>query len=102
MEVLSAAELSTFANSCWPSHPVISLRWLVEIGLTVRAKSKQPTLARAQRAKELAWKTLESLTLGAADDGEKTGRKRRLIKGPEEFQEVRVDQPAAPSGKKPV
>jgi len=57
---------------------------------------------RAQRAKELAWKTLESLTLGAADDGEKTGRKRRLIKGPEEFQEVRVDQPAAPSGKKPV
>ena len=77
-----------------------AIRRLVELGLTVRAKSKQPTATRAQHAKELAWKTLESLTLGAADDGEKTGRKRRLIKGPEEFQGVRIDQPAAPSGKK--
>jgi hypothetical protein len=85
----------------FPSRPE-AVRRLVELGLTVRAKSKQPTAARAHRAKELAWKTLESLTLGAADDGEKTGRKRRLIKGPEEFQEVRVDQPAAPSGKKPA
>jgi hypothetical protein len=79
-----------------------AFRRLVELGLTVRAKSKQPSAARAQRAKELAWKTLESLTLEVADDGEKTGRKRRLIKGPEEFQGVRVDQPSAPSGKKPA
>ena len=79
-----------------------AIRRLVELGLTVRAKSKQPSAARAQRAKELAWSTLESLTLEVADDGEKTGRKRRLIKGPEEFQGVRVDQPSAPSGKKPA
>jgi len=70
-----------------------AIRRLVEIGLTVRTKSKQPTAARAERAKTLAWKTLESLTLGAADDDEKTSRKRRLIKGPEEFQGIRIDQP---------
>ena len=79
-----------------------AIRRLVEIGLTVRTKSKQPTTARAERAKTLAWKTLESLTLAAADDDEKTSRKRRLIKGPEEFQGVRIDQPPAPSGKKPI
>ena len=77
-----------------------AIRRLVELGLTVRTKSKQPTAARAERAKTLAWKTLESLTLGAADDDEKTSRKRRLVKGPEEFQGVRIDQPPAPSGKK--
>jgi len=69
-----------------------AIRRLVELGLTVRTKSKQPTEARAERAKTLAWKTLESLTLGAADDDEKTSRKRRLIKGPEEFQGIRIDQ----------
>ena len=79
-----------------------AIRRLVEIGLTVRTKSKQPTAARAEHAKTLAWKTLESLTLGAADDDEKTSRKRRLIKGPEEFQGVRIDQTPAPSGKKPT
>jgi hypothetical protein len=79
-----------------------AIRRLVEIGLTVRTKSKQPTAARAERAKTLAWKTLESLAPGAADDDEKTSRRRRLIRGPEEFQGVRIDQPPAPSGKKPT
>jgi hypothetical protein len=50
-------------------------------------------IARAERAKTLAWKTLESLTPGAADDDDKTRRKLRLIKGPEEFQGIRIDQP---------
>ena len=85
-----------------PDKPGLSesVRRLVEIGLTVRTKSKQPTTARAERAKILAWKTLESLTPGAAGNDEKTSRKRRLVKGPEEFQGVRIDQPPAPSGKK--
>ena len=54
-------------------------------------------IARAGRAETLAWKTLESLPLGAADDDEKTRRKLHLIKGPEEFQGIRIDQPPAPS-----
>ena len=96
-ELIAAADAWGEANDIGRSE---AIRWLVEIGLTVRTKSKQPTAARAERAKTLAWKTLESLTLGAADDDEKTSRKRRLVKGPEEFQGVRIDQPPAPSGKK--
>jgi hypothetical protein len=34
----------------------------------------------------------DSLTVSATDSDEKTIRKRRLIKGPEEFREMRVDR----------
>ena len=88
-ELIAATDAWGEANDIGRSE---AIRRLVEIGLTVRTKSKQPTAARAERAKTLAWKTLESLTLGAADDDEKTSRKRRLIKGPEEFQGIRIDQ----------
>jgi hypothetical protein len=72
-----------------------AIRRLVELGLTVRAKSKQPTAARAHRAKELASKAIDQVTAGAPDDDVKASRKRRLIKGPEEFREDRVDLPKA-------
>jgi hypothetical protein len=72
-----------------------SLRHLVELGLTVRIKPKQAPAGRADRAKELASKAIDGLVVGAADDDEKASRKRRLIKGPEEFREVRVDRPKA-------
>jgi hypothetical protein len=72
------------------SNPLIHR--LVEIGLTVGAKEKQTTAATADRAKELASKTIDSLTAGAPNNDEKASRKRRLIKGPEEFREVRVDR----------
>ena len=71
-----------------------AIRRLVELGLTVGTKSKQAPAPR-QRAKELASKAIDSLTTGGRDSDEKASRKRRLIKGPEEFQQVRVDQPKA-------
>jgi hypothetical protein len=62
-----------------------AIRRLVELGLTVKAnKPKQAPAERAARAKELAAKAIDSLTVGARDH-EKATRKRRLIKGPEEF-----------------
>jgi hypothetical protein len=64
---------------------------LVQLGLYVRTRPKQAA-KRADRAKELAAKAIDSLTVEAPDD-EKASRKRRLIKGPEEFREVRVDRP---------
>jgi Arc/MetJ-type ribon-helix-helix transcriptional regulator len=68
-----------------------AIRRLVELGLTVKAKHKRQAPAeRATRAKELASKTIDALTVGASDD-EKATRKRRLIKGPEEFHGLRVD-----------
>jgi hypothetical protein len=72
-----------------------AIRRLVELGLTVGSKPKQTTAATADRAKELASKAIDSLTTGALSNDEKASRKRRLIKGPEEFREVRVDRPKA-------
>jgi hypothetical protein len=50
---------------------------------------------RRLRAQELATEALVSLTVGAADPDEQAGRRRRLLKGPEEFRETRVDRPKA-------
>ena len=55
---------------------------------------KRSAPSERQRAvlADLAAKAIDSLTVEAPDD-EKASRKRRLIKGPEEFREVRVDRP---------
>jgi cytochrome c5 len=74
-----------------------AIRRLVELGLTVGAKPKQSPAGRSARAKELASATIDSLTAGAPNNDEKASWKRRLIKGPEEFREVRVDRPKAKS-----
>jgi Arc/MetJ-type ribon-helix-helix transcriptional regulator len=73
-----------------------AMRRLVELGLTVKAnKPKHAPAARAARAKELASKAIDSLTVGAPDNDENASRKRRLIKGPEEFHDMRVDRAKA-------
>ena len=76
-----------------PDTPTLSeaIRRLVELGLTVRTgKPKQAPAARAERAKELAAKTIDSLAGGAHENDEHITRKHRLIKGPEEFRELRA------------
>src|SRR5882762_1274634 len=65
---------------------------LVELGLSVKTKSAPSERQRAALA-DLASKAIDSLTIAAPDD-EKASRKRRLLKGPEEFRAVRVDRPA--------
>jgi hypothetical protein len=70
-----------------------AIRRLVELGLTVKTKSAPSERQRAALA-DLAAKAIDSLTVAAPDD-EKASRKRRLLKGPEEFREARVDQPRA-------
>jgi hypothetical protein len=77
-----------------PDMPTLSeaIRRLVELGLTVRAKTKQGSAARAERAKELASKTINNLTADTPESNEKASRKGRF-KGPEEFREARVDRP---------
>ena len=77
-----------------PDMPSLSeaTRRLVELGLTVKTKSAPSERQRAALA-DLASKAIDSLTVRTADGDEKASRKRRLIKGPEEFREVRVDRP---------
>ena len=69
-----------------------AIRRLVELGLTVKTKSAPSERQRAALA-DLASKAIDSLTVSTTDSDEKASRKRRLIKGPEEFREVRVDRP---------
>jgi hypothetical protein len=72
-----------------------AIRRLVELGLTVGTKAKQPPQARANRAKELATKAIEKVSDPAAPPEERAQRRRQLTKGPSEFREDRVDLPKA-------
>ena len=73
-----------------PTRPE-AIRRLVEIGLTVKARPRQPSRVRAVRANEMAAKAIDGLIDPAASTEEAANRKRRLLKGPEEFREARVD-----------
>ena len=75
-----------------------AIRRLVELGLTIRAKSKQGSATHAERAKELASKTIDNLTVATPGSNEKARRKGNLIKGPGEFRQVRVDRPKPKKG----
>ena len=70
-----------------------AIRRLVEIGLTVRVRSNQSPLARIERAAAVAGKQLDQLADKSASVEEQASRKRRLLKGPEEFRNVRIDRP---------
>jgi len=54
---------------------------------------KQPSAARADRAKELATKTIEKMMDPSAPPEDRAQRRRRLVKGPSEFREDRTDLP---------
>jgi len=68
-----------------------AIRRLVEIGLTHSNPARYLSAKSAEKAKQLAAKTIDSLADPEAPTEEAANRKRRLLKGPEEFREVRVD-----------
>ena len=80
-----------------PDTPSLSeaIRRLVELGLTVKTNTKQPSASRAYRAKELATKTIDKIIDPSAPPEERALRRRQLTKGPSEFREDRVDLPKA-------
>jgi Arc/MetJ-type ribon-helix-helix transcriptional regulator len=71
-----------------------AIRRLVELGLTEKTKSAPSERQRAALA-DLVSKAIDSLTVGTAESDVKASRKRRLLKGPEEFRDVRVDRSTA-------
>ena len=86
--VIAEVEAWAAANNTSRSD---AFRQLVELGLA-RSKSAAPISAKsAERARQLAGRTIDGLVDAAAPAEETTNRKRRLLKGPEEFREVRVD-----------
>jgi hypothetical protein len=70
-----------------------AIRRLVELGLARGNKSAgRPSAKNAGKAKELAGETIDRLGDSGASAEEQATRKRHLLKGPEEFREVRVDR----------
>jgi hypothetical protein len=70
-----------------------AVRRLVELGLTVKTGTKTKSDKQKARASELAGTTIDRLHEVAASFDDKASRKRRLVKGPSEFRDVRVDRP---------
>ena len=77
-----------------PDNPSLSeaLRRLVELGLTIKAPPKQSGAERAERAKTLTADVIDSFPALTADTAETASRKRRLLRGPEEFRDVRINR----------
>ena len=76
-----------------------AIRRLVALGLRIKTESRgksEDTKGRRdtkQRARELAVGAIDELSDTAAIPEVQARRKRRLVKGPEEFQNVRRDRP---------
>ena len=88
-DLIAEVEAWATANDASRSE---AIRRLVELGLSVRARRKQASSARAARAHEAAGKQLDQLADQSVSAEEQESRKRQLLKGPEEFRGVRVDR----------
>ena len=76
-----------------PSRPE-AVRRLVELGLAIAQPARMRTKKAAQAA-EMASHEIDRLGDPSATDKERQLRKRRLIKGPKEFQDLRRNRPKA-------
>lgn len=87
------AQIDTWAAN-QESHPSRSeaIRRLVELGLTVKGASAGSTKQKL-RAEEMAAGAIDKISQTGASSDDKASRKRRLIKGPEEFRDSRIDRP---------
>jgi hypothetical protein len=71
-----------------------SIRRLVDIGLGKPALAvTSAAKASSERAREMAGSAIDKLKDNKASPDDQASRKRRLVKGPEEFQNVRRDRP---------
>jgi hypothetical protein len=74
-----------------PGRPE-AIRRLVEQALAVAPLGSVKAGSR-RKAADMAGRTIDQLADQAVTDEERARRKRRLIKGPHEFRDVRSDQP---------
>ena len=75
-----------------PSRPE-AIRRLLEQALAVATPVRQVRAGSRRKAAELAGRAIDALGDQTATIEERAHRKRRLIKGPREFRDVRGDQP---------
>jgi hypothetical protein len=91
-EITRAAIVKWAENQ--PDKPTLSeaVRRLVGLGLSGNGRPNQVSQVRANEAKVMAADQLDRLADPFATTDEQAVRKRRLLQGPEEFQNVRVDR----------
>jgi hypothetical protein len=70
-----------------------AIRRLVELGLAGSSPAKRPNPKAAAKASDMAAHQIDKLANLAMPEEERRARKRRLIKGPREFRDMRGDQP---------
>ncbi len=80
-----------------PDKPTISeaVRRLVSLGLSAKAHAKQTSRTRANKANAMAANELDRLADPSASAEQRETRKHRLLQGPMEFRDVRVDRAKA-------
>jgi hypothetical protein len=78
-----------------PDKPTRSqaFRRLVELGIAASAMTVSPRPQARAKAAEMAGKELDRLIDKSAPTEEQATRKRRLLKGPREFRDIRKDRP---------
>jgi hypothetical protein len=69
-----------------------AIRRLVELGLAGAKKFAAPSQQTRAKAKKFAAEQIDRMGNSTATAEEQASRKQRLLKGPEEFREARVDQ----------
>jgi hypothetical protein len=72
-----------------------AIRRLVELGLDGAKKFAAPSQQTRAKAKKFAAEQIDRMGNSTATAEEQASRKQRLLKGPEEFREARVDRPKA-------
>jgi hypothetical protein len=72
-----------------------AIRRLVELGLAGAKKFAAPSQQTRAKAKKFAAEQIDRMGNSTATAEEQARRKQRLLKGPEEFREARVDRPKA-------
>jgi len=70
-----------------------AIRGLVELGLASTQPTRPFGKKAAYKASKLAGREIDRLGDQSATDDERESRKRRLLKGPKEFRDIRGDHP---------
>jgi hypothetical protein len=80
-----------------PDKPTISeaVRRLVSLGLSAKVHVKQTSRTRTNKANAMAANQLDRLADPSASAEQQEIRKHRLLQGPPEFRDVRVDRAKA-------
>jgi hypothetical protein len=72
-----------------------AIRRLVAVGLKAKTQGGELRETQKSRAREMAGQAIDEMTDLEASAEDQASRKRRLIKGPEEFRKTRIDRPKA-------